>query len=68
MASKRTYMVGSNDGTVRLVKATTRQQALSHVAHTVFTVQIPTQDELVKHVLAGVPVEHYSDSEQLEIL
>lgn len=67
MATKRTYMVGSSTG-VRLVKATTRQQALSHVAHTVFTVQIPTQDELVKHVLAGVSVEHYSDAEQMEIV
>lgn len=62
--STRIYIVGSLDGTVRLVRASTPHQAISHVAHTQFTVRVPTQDELVNAVGKGVAVENYKDANQ----
>ena len=46
--SQRIYLVTTNDGKERLVKATQRQQALSHVANSLFTVKVASQDDLVK--------------------
>lgn len=63
---ERIYTVGSN-GAVRLVKATTRQQALSHVANTTFQIRVASQDDLVKHLSAGVTVENYRNPDQIEL-
>ena len=60
----RIYIVGSLDGTIRLVRASTPHQAISHVAHSQFTVRVPTQDELVGAVSKGVTVENYKDVNQ----
>ena len=46
----------------RLVRASNKAQALRHVAED-FTVEVPTQDDLVKHVSAGVKVEDARDAE-----
>lgn len=46
----------------RLVRASNRAQALRHVAED-FTVEVPTQDDLVKHVGDGVKVEDARDAE-----
>lgn len=69
MTAQRIYIVGSNDPAhpVRLVKATVRQQALTHVAQSVFTVRVASQDDLVKALGDGVKVENARDGEQLEI-
>ncbi len=69
MTAQRIYIVGSNDPAhpVRLVKATVRQQALTHVAQTLFTVRVATQDDLVKALSDGVKVENARDADQLEI-
>ena len=63
----RIYIVGSLDGTTRLVRATTPHQAISHVAHSQFTVRVPTQDELVTAVSKGVTVENYKDANQSDL-
>ena len=60
----RIYLVGSLDGSVRLVRASTPHQAISHVAHSQFTVRVPTQDELVGAVSKGITVENYKDVNQ----
>lgn len=62
----RIYMVGMNDG-VRLVRASSRRQALSHVAKQKILVKVATQDELVQHITAGVVVENYKAPEQQEL-
>ena len=63
--AERIYIVNSNQGT-RLVKANLRQQALSHVANSTFTVRVATQDDLVEQITAGTPIEQYKaeDGEQ----
>ena len=60
----RIYIVGSLDNTIRLVRASPPHQAISHVAHSQFTVRVPTQDELVGAVSKGVTVENYKDINQ----
>ena len=64
--TERIYIVGNN-GTVRLVKATTRQQALSHVANTTFQIRVASQDDLVKQLTAGAKVENYRNPDQTEL-
>ena len=63
----RIYIVGSLDGSTRLVRAATPQQAISHVAHSQFTVQVPTQDELIEAVSKGASVENYKDANQTQL-
>jgi len=63
----RIYIVGSLDGIIRLVRASTPHQAISHVAHSQFTVRVPTQDELVGAVSKGVTVENYKDANQTDL-
>lgn len=46
----------------RLVRANNKAQALRHVADD-FTVEEPTQDDLVTHVAAGVKVEDARDAD-----
>jgi len=62
----RIYIVGMNDG-VRLVRASTRQQAVSHVARQIIVAKVATQDELVKHITEGVAVENYKAPDQQEL-
>jgi hypothetical protein len=64
--AERIYIVfGSQDGT-RLVKASLRQQALSHVASTEFSVRVATQEDLIKQISAGTPIEQYGSVELVE--
>jgi hypothetical protein len=62
----RIYIVGYGQET-RLVRASTRAQALNHVAHGIIKVQIPTQDELVDLVTKGKSVESAIRHEQDEL-
>jgi hypothetical protein len=68
MTAQRIYTVGTPDGKVRLVKATSRAQALSHVANSVFVIRVANQDDLVYNLSKGVMVEYVSDGEQLELI
>jgi hypothetical protein len=53
--AERIYIVHGPQGT-RLVKASLRQQALSHVANSTFNIAVATQDELVKAITEGTKV------------
>lgn len=69
MTASRIYIVGSNDPAfpIRLVKASIRQQALSHVAQSLFTVRVASQDDLVSALGSGVKIENAKDGDQLEL-
>lgn len=69
MTAQRIYLVGSSDPAhpLRLVKATVRQQALTHVAQSLFTVRVASQDDLVMALSQGVKVENARDGDQLEL-
>ena len=64
--AERIYIVHGPQGT-RLVKASLRQQALSHVANSVFNVHVASQDDLVKHITAGIQIEQYRAPEQADL-
>lgn len=61
---QRVYIVGTPDNQVRLVKASVRQQALTHVANHLFTVRVATQDDLIEALGKGIKVEAYKDPDQ----
>ena len=67
MTQERIYIVGSLDNNVRLVRATSRHQALSYVASTTYVVRVASQDELVKGLTSGVAVETARAAEQLQV-
>lgn len=67
MASQRIYLVVQPDGTPRLVKASIRSQALSHVASTLLTIHVATQDDLVDLLSNGAKVESARSPDQMEI-
>ena len=64
--AERIYIVNGPQGT-RLVKASMRQQALSHVANSTFTVRVASQDELVEALTNGFKVEKYRAPDQTEL-
>lgn len=65
--AERIYIVHGPQGT-RLVKASLRQQALSHVANSTFNVYVASQDDLVNELTAGTKIEQYRVPEQLEMI
>lgn len=66
MAQSRIYLVGTPNG-VRLVRATVRQQALSHAANAMFTVRVASQDDLVNAMEMGIKIENYKAPEQSDL-
>jgi hypothetical protein len=67
VATQRIYIVGTHNGETRLVKASVRQQALSHVANHLFTVRVASQDDLIDALGKGIKVEAYKDPDQLTL-
>ena len=67
LATQRIYIVETPNGDIRLVRASLRQQALSHVANSTFTVQVASQDDLVGAVTQGIQVENYKAPDQAEL-
>lgn len=65
---QRIYLVGTPDGKTRLIKAALRQQALSHVANTLLTVRVASQDDLVAEISKGTTVEQYNAPEQRDLV
>jgi hypothetical protein len=63
----RIYIVGALDGSIRLVRAQTPHQAISHAANLQFTVRVPTQDELIEAISKGIVVEGYKDANQAQL-
>lgn len=66
MAQSRIYLVGTPNG-VRLVRASVRQQALSHAANQLLTVRVATQDDLVNAMEMGIKIENYKAPEQPDL-
>ena len=67
MASQRIYVVVQPDGNPRLVRASVRSQALSHVASSLLSIHVATQDDLVDLLEDGVKVENARSPDQMEI-
>ena len=63
----RIYIVSTQDGTNRLVRATVASQAITHVAKSAFTARVASQDDLVEALSNGVKVEAYGETAQTEI-
>jgi len=63
----RIYIVSTQDGTNRLVRATVASQAITHVAKSAFTARVASQDDLVLELRNGTKVEAYGDSAQPEL-
>lgn len=59
----RIYLIASNRG-VRLVRASTRAQALNYVASHELTVRVASQDDLVKYLAQGNGVETVAPPDQ----
>ena len=54
----RIYVVGGPQG-IRLVNATTKQQAIAHVANSTIKAHVASQTDLVELLTEGWKVEHY---------
>ena len=70
MSKTNIYLVNGEVGTTvepRLVRASTRQQALSHVAKSMLTVTLASQEDLVNLVVNGIKVEDYKNTDQQEL-
>ena len=63
----RIYIVSTQDGTNRLVRATVASQAITHVAKSAFTARVASQDDLVLELRNGTKVEAYGESAQDEL-
>ena len=62
----RIYLIASNRG-VRLVRASHRAQALSFVASQELTVRVASQEDLVKHLAEGKPIETVAAPDQIKL-
>lgn len=67
MAATRIYLVTTESGTARLVKAAVPSQAITHVAKQVYSARIASQDDLVEALSNGVKVESYGEAAQGEL-
>lgn len=65
--STRVYIVNGPDGSNRLVKATVASQAITHVAKSVFTAKVASQDDLIAELSKGTKVETYGETAQAEL-
>ena len=65
--SQRIYIVYMPNNETRLVRATVRSQALSHVANSMLNIRVASQEDLVDAIGKGLSVENAKAPEQLEI-
>jgi hypothetical protein len=56
--AERIYVVGGPQG-IRLVNATTKQQAIAHVANSTIKAHVASQTDLVELLTKGISVEQY---------
>lgn len=56
--AERIYVVGGPQG-IRLVNATTKQQAIAHVANRTIQAHVASQTDLVDLLTKGLTVEQY---------
>jgi hypothetical protein len=62
----RIYVVGGPTG-IRLVDATTKQQAIAHVANSTINAHVASQKDLVELLAKGITVEALKASEQADL-
>ena len=65
--SQRIYIVGMPNNEIRLIRATVRSQAFSHVANSMLNIRVASQEDLVDAIGKGLSVENAKAPEQLEI-
>jgi hypothetical protein len=63
----RIYIVGTLDGDIRLIRAKTKNQAMSHFLTNNITIKVASQDELIDAVKDGCEVETYKHADQIEL-
>lgn len=63
----RIYLVTNSAGAARLVRATVASQAITHVAKSVFTAKVASQEELIAELINGTKVESYGETTQAEL-
>jgi hypothetical protein len=63
----RIYIVGTPDGDIRLIRAKTKNQAMSHFLTNNITIKVASQDELLDAVKDGCEVENYKHADQIEL-
>jgi len=63
-AKKRIYMVGSEATPTRLVKASSKVQAINHVVKSTFGAALPSQEELITLIQGGAQVEDADEVEE----
>lgn len=66
MKQQRIYLVGHGQ-TMRLVRASHRQQAVGHVARSIINAKVASQDELVEALTKGIVIEKAALPEQMEL-
>jgi hypothetical protein len=64
----RVYIVSTQDGTNRLVRATVASQAITHVAKSAFTAKVASQDDLILELRNGTKVETCGEAAQDELI
>ncbi len=67
MKQQRIYLVGHGQ-TMRLVRATHRQQAVGHVARSIINAKVASQDELVEALSKGIAIEKATNPEQTDLV
>ena len=63
----RIYIVGMLDGDIRLIRAKTKSQAMSHFLASNITIKVASQDELIDAVQSGCDVENYQHPDQIKL-
>jgi hypothetical protein len=67
MDNTRIYIVGHGQE-IRLVRASHRSQALSHVAKSLINVKVATQNELIEALQKGISIEITVAPDQLTLV
>lgn len=62
----RIYIVGQ-DQSIRLIRATTRLQALDHATKGIVNISAITKDELQQHMIRGTKIEDATGGKQEEV-
>lgn len=65
--SHRIYIVGMPNNEVRLIRASVRSQALSHVANSMLTIRVASQEDLVDAIGKGMSVENAKSPDQMSL-
>jgi hypothetical protein len=63
---QRVYTVGIGNQ-VRLIRASNRRQAIAHASASLLTIRVATQEDIINQMDKGVPIENYTQPEQIEL-